>query len=300
MKKLFSLAFWSWVFWRLFGPIVRPEFKPPQEHPWRLSGRTVYVGDAEFLVREAGVSNGKPILLIHGLAGSSLGEWYLIGQKMSTSRHVIMVDHRNHGLAPHAADRYEIEDVADDLAAVLDEIGVGAVDVVGYSMGGAIAQALAHRHPGRVSRLGLIATFATHPRNEALLRRVIAVLIRAWERLTGIGTPDVRTGYLLGTKAVDKKHSRWLWGETHRRNADSGAQATMALLRFDSRQWVGRLGVETMVVIPTEDLLVPPAWQYELAGLIPDVHVVEVVGARHEVVWSHPDRILDELNEFLG
>lgn len=74
----------------------------------------------------------------------------------------------------------------------------------------------------------------------------------------------------------------------------------MALLRFDSRPWIGRIGLDTMVIIPTEDLLVPPAWQYELAGLIPDVRVVEVVGARHEVVWSHPDRILDELNEFLG
>jgi pimeloyl-ACP methyl ester carboxylesterase len=54
-----------------------------------------------------------------------------------------------------------------------------------------------------------------------------------------------------------------------------------------------------MVVIPTDDLLVPPAWQYELAGLMPEVRVVEVVDARHEVVWTHPDRILDELSSFL-
>ena len=51
--------------------------------------------------------------------------------------------------------------------------------------------------------------------------------------------------------------------------------------------------------LPTEDKLVPPAWQYELAALIPDVQVVEVVGARHEVVWTHPDRVLDEIAGFL-
>lgn len=299
MKKLLRLTFWTWLLWRLFGPIVKPEFKPPQEHPWRLAGRTVFIGDSEFLVREAGASNGDPVLLIHGLAGSSLGEWYLIGQKMSTQRHVIMIDHRNHGLAPHAADRYEVEDVADDLAGVLDEIGVGAVDVVGYSMGGTIAQALAHRHPGRVRRLALIATFASHPDEMRWFRRIGVFLARAWERITGVGTPEVRTGYLLATGAVEKRHSRWLWEETHRRDPDAGAQSSLALLRFDSRPWIGRLGLETMVVIPTQDLLVPPAWQYEMAGLIPDVKVVEIVGARHEVVWSHPDRILDELTAFL-
>lgn len=291
---------WAWIVWRLFGPVIKPEFRGPQEHPWRLSGRTVFVGDEEFVVREAGPDNGRPILLIHGLGGSSLGEWYQVGQKLATERRVILIDHRNHGLAPQASERYEVEGVADDIAGVLDAIGVGSVDVVGYSMGGTIAQALAHRHPGRVARLVLIATFAAHPDEMKWARQLGTILTRAWERLTGTGPPEVRSGYLLATGAVEKRHGRWLWEETHRRNPDSGAQATLALLRFDSRRWVGRLDLETLVVIPTADMLVPPAWQYELASLIPGVKVVEIVGARHEVVWSHPDRILDEITSFLG
>lgn len=299
MKRLLRLSFWSWLLWRLLGPTLAPRFKPPQVHPWRLPGRTVYAGDAEFMVREAGVGQGRPILLIHGLSGSSLGEWYQIGQKLATSRHVIMVDHRNHGLAPQVTSRYEIEDVADDIAAVLDAMEVGSVDVVGYSMGGIIAQSLAHRHPGRVASLTLIATLAHHPEPMGFLRRVFALAVRAWERITGWGTPEVRMAYLIAFKGVEREHARWLWEETHRRNPDAGSQATFALLRFDSRPWIGRLGVPTLVIIPTEDVLVRPAWQYELAGLIPDARVAEVVGARHEVVWSHPDRILDELNAFL-
>lgn len=295
LKRLIAV----WGAWRLFGPVVQPEFSAPQEHPWRLPGHTVFVGDKEFLVREAGPEQGRPVLLIHGLAGSSLGEWYQIGQKMATERRVILIDHRNHGMAPQASARYEVEDVADDLAGVLDAIGVGAVDAVGYSMGGTIAQALAERHRGRVGRLVLIATFAAHPQEMKWLRVVGAIVARAWERLTGVGTPEVRSGYLLATGAVARRHARWLWEETHRRDPDAGAEAALALLRFDSRRWVGRLEVPTMVMIPTEDLLVPPAWQYELAALIPDVEVVEVVGARHEVVWTHPDRVIDELTRFL-
>lgn len=285
--------------WRLFGPVIRPQFKPPQEHPWRLTGETVYVGDAEYVVRQTGPQSRPPVLLIHGLAGSSLGEWYQIGQKLATDRRVIMIDHRSHGLAPQSADRYEIGDVADDFAGVLDALGVGAVDVVGYSMGGTIAQSLAHRHPGRVRRMVLMATFANHPDDMKWLRQLGSIIVRAWERLTGLGTPEVRTAYLLETGAVGRRHARWLWEETHRRNPESGHQATMALLRFDSRRWIGRIGVETMVLIPTKDQLVPPAWQYQLAGLIPDVHIVEIPGARHEVVWTHPDRVLDELSNFL-
>lgn len=298
--KWLKRALGGWSLWRLFGPVVEPEFKGPQVHPWRLSGTTVFVGDQEFVVRDTGTGTGRPVLLIHGLAGSSLGEWYQIGQKLATERRVIMIDHRNHGLAPQATGRYEVEDVADDIAGVLDAIDVGAVDVVGYSMGGIIAQALASRHRGRVASLVLIATFAAHPDEMKWLRISGAIITRAWERLTGLGTPEVRTGYLLATGAVAPEHARWLWEETHRRNPDAGAEATLALLRFDSRRWVGKLEVPTMVMIPTEDLLISPAWQYELASLIPDVELVEIPGARHEVVWSHPDRVLDEIRRFLG
>ena len=298
--RLLRRAVLALVAWRLAGPVVHPMFRAPQEHPWRLPGRTVFVGDEEFLVREAGPEDSDPILLIHGLGGSSLGEWYLIGPKLATSHRVIMIDHRSHGLSRDVHERYEIEDVADDLAGVLDVLGIGAVTAVGYSMGGAIAQALAHRHPGRVSKMVLIATFASHPEKMRFARWLAAMATRGWERLTGIGTPEVRSGYLLTTGAVEPKHARWLWEETHRRHPDSGAQATLSLLRFDSRKWVGRVEADAMVVIPAKDLLVPTAWQYELAGLIPGCRVVELAGARHEVVWTHAERILEELYSFLG
>ncbi|HEX9762971.1 MAG TPA: alpha/beta fold hydrolase [Acidimicrobiia bacterium] len=288
------------VLWRLFAPPLHPAFRPPQEHPWRLGGRTVFVADQEFLVRETGPVDGRPLVLIHGLGGSSLSEWYQIGPKLAAERRVIMIDHRSHGLSPAASSRYEVEDVADDIAGILDELGLGVVDVAGFSMGGTIAQALAHRHPGRVRRLALIATFAVYPVERRVASLVGAVVTRAWERLTGLGTPEVRTTYLLATGAVERKHARWLWEETHRRNPDAGAQATLALLRFDSRPWVGRLEAETLVVIPGRDQLIPPSWQYGMAGLIPGVEVVELPGAHHEVVWTHPERLTDELTAFLA
>jgi len=297
--KLLRRFFGLWLLWRLFGPTLRPRFQPPQEHPWRLPGRTVYVGDEEFLVREAGPDEGEPVLLIHGLGGSSISEWYQVAPKLATERRVIMADHRSHGLSPVVSERFEVEDLADDIVGVLDALGLGRVAVVGYSMGGAVAQTIANRHPGRVSKLVLIAAFAAHTGPVGWLRRIGALVTRAWERLTGTGTPEVRSTYLLKVGAVQRKHARWLWEETHRRNPDAGAEASLALLRFDSSEWVGRLEVETLVVIPTRDQLVPPRWQYDLAGLIPEARVVEIPDARHEVVWTHPDRVADAISSFL-
>lgn len=298
------MKFWRWalvggVAWRAFGPRLQPRFKPPQEHPLRIPGRTVYVGDDEFLVREMGSGDGVPLLLVHGLAGSSLTEWYQIAPKLAVDRRVILIDHRGHGLSAPGDVRFDVEDDSDDIAGVLDDIGVGQVDVVGYSMGGIIAQAFALRHPGRVRNLVLMATFATHSDGYRTARRAGAVLARAWERLTGVGTPEIRSGYLIARKAIRSEHARWIWRDTQRRDVESGAQATFALLRFDSRDWIGKLGVRTMVVVPTADFLVPPRWQYELAASIPDVRLVEVEGAGHELVWTHADRVGDELREFL-
>jgi pimeloyl-ACP methyl ester carboxylesterase len=298
--KLLRRVLFAAIAWRLLAPALKPRFRPPQEHPWRLTGRTVFIGDEEFVVRDVGDGGAVPVLLIHGLAGSSLSEWYQIGQKLAAGRRVVMVDQRNHGLSPHGVDRYEIEDVADDYVAVLDALGIGQVDVVGYSMGGTIAQAMAHRHPGRVRRLVLVATFAAHVGALRRVRQIGAVLGRGWERLTGVGTPEVRFEYLVRTGAVSNEHARWLWEETHRRTPEGGAQATLAMLRFDSRPWLGRLELPVMVVIPGHDLLVPPAWQYEMASMAHAERVVELPEAGHEVVWTHPDRIVDELTSFLA
>lgn len=300
------MKFWKWaliggVAWRAFGPRVQPGFKPPQEHPLRIPGRTVFVGDDEFLFREMGVENDPiPILLVHGLAGASLTEWYQIAPKLAVDRRVIMIDHRGHGLSALGDVRFEVEDDSDDIAGVLDDIGIDQVDVVGYSMGGIIAQAFALRHPGRVRNLVLLATFASHSEGYRSARRLGAVLARAWERLTGVGTPEIRSGYLIARHAVRPEHARWIWRDTQRRDVESGAQASFALLRFDSRDWIGRLGVPTLVIVPTADFLVPPRWQYELAASIPDVTLVEIPGAGHELVWTHADNVAAELRGFLG
>lgn len=285
---------------RGLAPVVTPRFRQPQAHPWRQPGKTVFVADREFMVREAGPADGPPVVLIHGLAGSSLGEWYRVAPALAEKHRVILIDHRSHGLSALSRGRYEVSDVADEIAGVLDQLGISRAHFVGYSLGGTIAQAFAYSYPGRVDRMVLVGTFACHPEPWRTLRASGSVILRGLERIFGIGTSDVRAGYLLATGAVEAQHGRWLWEETHRRDVDAGAQATLAMIRFDSRAWLGKLDVETLVVIPLSDQLVPIAWQYELASLLKNPTVVELSGAHHEVPWVHPARLVDEIERFIG
>jgi 3-oxoadipate enol-lactonase len=294
MKVLVAIL----IAFRLFGPVLRPRFRGPQKHPWPLPGRTVFVGDREFVVRQTGPVDGEDIVLIHGLGGASLTEWYEVGPRLAEEFRVTLVEHRNHGSAARFTDRYDITDLADDTAGILRAVGVEAAIVVGYSMGGTVAQAIAHRHPDVVAGLVLIGAFAAHPPAWRVARQIGTYLVRGWERLTGLGTPEVRAGYLIVTGAVAPEYARWMWEETHRRDVDGGAAASLALMRFDARTWIGSLDAPTLVVVPTRDQLVPPGWQYGLAGLIPNARIVDIDGGRHEVPWTHPERLVDEIRRF--
>ena len=92
-----------------------------------------------------------PALVIsHGLYGSARN-WALIAKKLSQSRRVIAVDHRNHGLSPWSGTN-SYENMAQDLAEVINLIG-GPCDIVGHSMGGKAAMVLALTYPNLINRL---------------------------------------------------------------------------------------------------------------------------------------------------
>lgn len=300
---ILRLAKWLLAFvagWRVFGPIITPRFPAPQSHPWKIPARTVFVGDLEFLVRQVGDPLKPDVVLIHGLGGASLTEWHEIGPLLTDDFHLTIVENRNHGLSPRVTSRYRVEDTADDVAIVMSQAGVDRAHVVGYSMGGTVAQALAHRHPDRVDRLALIATVAAHPPIHKWSRMTGAVVVRAWERVTGTGTPEVRSAYLLLRRAVSRDHANFLWDESHRRDPDGGAAAAMAMLRFDSRSWLSELDNPTLVMIPNRDLVLSPRWQRDLASRLSNATVETVEGAYHEVVWTHSELIADRLRAFFS
>ena len=116
--------------------------------------RRVRVGDVHLAVREWG--SGPPLLLLHGFTGSG-ALWTALGTEFGRRYRTIAVDLLGHGNADAPADpaRYGMERCVADVAALLDVLAVAPTAVLGYSMGGRVALALALAHPQRVTALVL-------------------------------------------------------------------------------------------------------------------------------------------------
>jgi pimeloyl-ACP methyl ester carboxylesterase len=98
---------------------------------------------------------GPPIVLIHGF-GAALDWWDEIAPRLAAGHRVVRLDLIGHGGTEAPASGYTIERQAKLVAAVLDKLGVGSVIVIGHSMGGEVATALAEADPSRIERLVLI------------------------------------------------------------------------------------------------------------------------------------------------
>ena len=111
----------------------------------------------ELFARELGGAGKPPLVLLHGLLGSGRN-WQTAGAGLAEAaggRNVWALDLRNHGKSPwHNLMTYEA--MVADVLAWLDARGLGEVDLMGHSMGGKVAMALACRHPDRVRRLVVV------------------------------------------------------------------------------------------------------------------------------------------------
>jgi len=99
---------------------------------------------------------GEPLLMLHGGLGSI--EMFEPGlPTLAESRQVIGVDLHGHGRTPLGDRQIDLPDMGDDMALLLEKLGLEQVDVLGYSLGGGVALRLAVQHPSRVRRLVLVS-----------------------------------------------------------------------------------------------------------------------------------------------
>jgi len=125
------------------------------------------------------------------------------------------------------------------------------------------------------------------------------VIGRALARLDPLLFPHIGYTYLRRTGAVPPEHAAWLWQELVDRDVDLYYEAGFAIRKFDASGWVGRIQRKVLCIVPTADQLIPPSRQRELAELIPGADIVEIDGARHEAVLTHPEDIAAAIEEFL-
>ena len=120
-------------------------------------GRIVELPGGDIQVREDGPRDAPAVVLIHGFAASM--RWFdSVTPSLARDLRVVRIDLLGHGGSEKPRDGYAMEEQADVVAQVMDELGIRRAVLVGHSMGGVVATAVAERHRERVSRVMLIGT----------------------------------------------------------------------------------------------------------------------------------------------
>ncbi|HSP03142.1 MAG TPA: alpha/beta hydrolase [Acidimicrobiales bacterium] len=257
------------------------------------TGQQITLPDgAETFVRVGGRPDGAPTLLLHGLGATAALNWAQCFPELEQLGPVIAPDHRGHGRGARIGRHFRLEQCADDAAAILLALDAGPAMVVGYSMGGPIAQLLARRHPELVSGLILSATardFRGAPADR-LRYAALAAIAPAAHLIPPFG--------LLPAPSLPGPLRRLssATSEIRRHEAPAVLAAARELGRFTSRSWVHHLTVPTAVLVHTDDGVVPPRRQHKLAAAMPDAHTIEVDGD-HLAITNDPDRYIPALLE---
>ncbi|HVE73558.1 MAG TPA: alpha/beta hydrolase [Mycobacteriales bacterium] len=247
-------------------------------------GRTITLpGRGEVFLRDTGGS-GPAVLLIHGwMFPSDLNWLYAYGPLEGAGYRVIAVDLRGHGRGLRTTQPFRLTDCADDLAAVLTALDLATATVVGYSLGGAVAQLMAQRHPDRLDGLVLCATAMDW---SDLRQKVL------WNGMAGLrfllgAFPQGSWRTLVRLTGSNREHSEWTAAELSRGSARDLAEAGRDLGRFNSSGWIGHVRAPAAVLVMTRDRLVPPTKQRALAaGLRCSPHLVD---EDHEACARNPE-----------
>ena len=259
-----------------FGTAPRPVDLPPGkllELPGR--GRTC-------VIDRPGPAGAPTLILLHALATTAALSWYPSIEALSEHYRVIAFDQRWHGRGIRC-DKFSLEDCADDVIAVADALGVDRFTVVGYSMGGAVAQLVWRRHRHRVDGMVLAAT-ARNFRGKMTERLWFAMTQTTMTRWgDGVRTRAERLFSTLaeeplGLNAADPRIAPWAMAEFRSTSAWTMLAAINAIGGFDSSAWIRRVDVPTSVIVMTRDRFIPTRRQRRLAASIPGAMVYDVDG----------------------
>ena len=260
--------------------------------PWLPPGHTMVLpGRGEVFYRYHRHANpaAPTLLLLHGWTASADLQFFTAYEALAEHCSFIAVDHRGHGRGLRSPAKFGLADVADDAALLIEQLGVGPVITVGYSMGGPISLLLTQRHPQLVRALVVQATALEwrakwYERLEWKTVHVMGPVLRSsmfprWMRW------GIRR--LLGPNHPLEQYVPWLACELSRNDTFSLVHAGQSLSRYDARVFASALGKPAASMVTTRDRLVKPRKQRALADAL-NAFVVEVPDD-HLASWTSPD-----------
>ena len=250
---------------------------------------------------------GPPLVLVHGVA-TSRSIWRHVVPGLAEQHLVATPDMPGFGDSPPIGRGFVLEDVADALADALAALPA-PVDLLGNSLGGAVAIVLAERRPDLLRRLILAAPAGLAPHRApipAIAGRVSATVVAARRRVAPrlVGNASARRvllyGLLTDPAAVSAEEARATIAAS--RGAKRVGPAVAAVAAADLRSRLAELKVPVAFLWGERDHLFPVATLEELRALVPGARAEVIQGAGHVPQLDRPgefvaavDRLLDQM-----
>jgi pimeloyl-ACP methyl ester carboxylesterase len=260
-----------------------------------VSGRKVYY-------EVHGSAPGTPLVLVMGMAGSCKG-WLPLQVPDFAPRHrTLLYENRGVGQSEDPGGPFTTADLADDLAGLLEALGVSRAHVLGAFLGGMTAQELALRHPKRVEKLILVGTYARPDAKRRLLlekwremaRHDLGAGIMVRERLLW----TLRDETLEQKDLVDAMASSFPGGGIPI-DADLFMRQCDACLKHDTVDRLREIRQPTLVICGRHDQLTPPKLHRELADEIPNARLLTLSYGAHLVMAECARQLNDTVLHFL-
>jgi 3-oxoadipate enol-lactonase len=236
-----------------------------------------------------------PALVLGPSVGTGLGMWDAQVPALAEHWRVIRFDTRGHGRSPVPDGPYTVADLAEDVLALVDGLGVDQFAYGGLSLGGAIGQQLAADEPDRIRSLVLCCTGARLSEPQAWQERGSRV------RAEGTGWLDASTRerwFTADFRAREPQEVDRLLRMLRDTPAEGYAACCDALAAFDAREQLADIKTSTLVISGEHDPATPPELGADLAAGIPDASLV-VVPSAHLANVEQPERVNAAIAEHL-
>jgi 3-oxoadipate enol-lactonase len=243
-----------------------------------------------------GPANG-PVVVFSNSLGTDFRIWEAVAAGLENDFRLVFYDKRGHGLSEATPAPYALTDHVNDLAALLDHLGIGKANVVGLSVGGMIAQGLAALRPELVERLVLCDTAHKigteelwNGRIDAVTKDGIASLADGiMERWFTPAYRDPSNADFVGYKAM-----------LVRQTVDGYAGTCAALRDADLTESTRALKVPALLIVGDQDGSTPPDLVRTTADLIRDSQFEIIKDAGHIPCVEQPEATVKLIRNFLG
>lgn len=240
---------------------------------------------------------GETVVLLHGFCGSS-AYWEKVQPLLADQYQVIAPDLRGHGATDAPLGAYSIGQMADDVAGLMEALGISKYTLLGHSMGGYVTLSLAQRYASRLNAFGLIHSTGYPDSEEAREKRLQAVSLIRSEGITKF--VDGLVPGLFSPETVNKLQS-----EVNRvkeigyRTPPQGASGAALAMRerVDRRDVMADTALPLLLVAGENDAVVPLQRLFTAEG--PHVTKAVIKGAGHMSMYEAPEQLYAVISDFL-